>query len=108
MPTWKTIANVSEIAENKCKDVSVGDVAVVLIKKGGKIFAHRNICTHMDYPLHEGEIDGETIMCPLHGAKFDIETGAVRSMPAARGLHTFAVDIQGDEIRLDLEEIEND
>ena len=107
MPTWTTVAKVNEIAENKCKSVDVGDVAIVLINKAGAIHALRNVCTHMDYPIHEGEIDGETIMCPLHGAKFDIETGAVRAMPAARGVRKFAVEIQGDDIRLDTDEIDN-
>ena len=106
MPKWITVASKADIAENASKAVEVGDVSVLLVNKGGEIFALYNVCTHMDYALDEGEIDGETVTCPLHGAKFAIETGEVRAMPAARGLKTFAVNQEGDAVQLDLEEIE--
>jgi 3-phenylpropionate/trans-cinnamate dioxygenase ferredoxin subunit len=107
MPKWITVAAKSDVPADGCKAVEVSEVAVVLINKGDEITALRNVCSHMDYPLHEGDIDDDTIMCPLHGAKFDIKTGEVRAMPAAKGVSVFQVNIDGDNVQLDEEELAN-
>jgi nitrite reductase/ring-hydroxylating ferredoxin subunit len=53
-------------------------------------------CTHRQGPLSEGAVNGSTVTCPLHGAQFDVWTGAVLRGPATDPLKTYAVTVDGD------------
>jgi len=53
-------------------------------------------------PLSEGAINGSTVTCPLHGAQFNVWTGAVLCGPAKDPLKTYAVTIDGDVGRVDV------
>jgi 3-phenylpropionate/trans-cinnamate dioxygenase ferredoxin subunit len=59
---------------------------------GEEVFAVSNICTHSYAELSDGEVNGFTIECWLHGAEFDLRTGAVITLPATEALETFKVD----------------
>ena len=72
----------------------VGDMAVFNIDGG--FCATQALCTHRQGPLSEGVIDGSTVTCPLHGAQFNVWTGAVLRGPAKDPLKTYAVTIKGD------------
>jgi len=72
----------------------VGDCAVFNIE--GSFCATQARCTHRQGPLSEGVIDGSTVTCPLHGAQFNVWTGAVLRGPAQDPLKTYAVTIDGD------------
>jgi 3-phenylpropionate/trans-cinnamate dioxygenase ferredoxin component len=69
---------------------------------GGGFYAIDNVCTHDNGPLGEGRVQGETIECPRHGARFDVKTGQVRALPAVRPVRTYPVDLDGDEVRVDV------
>jgi 3-phenylpropionate/trans-cinnamate dioxygenase ferredoxin subunit len=61
------------------------------------VHAVSNLCTHADACLHEGRVRGHRIICPLHGASFDVRTGAVLARPAVDALRRYAVrEAQGD------------
>ena len=72
----------------------VGDVAVFNVEGG--FCATQAMCTHRQGPLSEGVIDGSTVTCPLHGARFNVWTGAVLRGPATEALKTYAVTVDGD------------
>jgi uncharacterized protein YbjT (DUF2867 family)/nitrite reductase/ring-hydroxylating ferredoxin subunit len=72
----------------------MGDVAVFNVDGG--FCATQARCTHRQGPLSEGAIDGSTVTCPLHGAQFNVWTGAVLRGPATDPLKTYAVTIDGD------------
>ena len=72
----------------------VGDVAVFNVEGG--FCATQARCTHRKGPLSEGAIDGSTVTCPLHGAQFNVWTGAVLRGPAKDPLKTYRVTVQGD------------
>jgi nitrite reductase/ring-hydroxylating ferredoxin subunit len=78
----------------------MGDVAVFSAEGG--FCATQAKCTHRHGPLSEGTIDGSTVTCPLHGAQFNVWTGAVLRGPARDPLKTYAVSIDGDVGRVDL------
>ena len=78
----------------------VGDVAVFNVD--GRLCATQNECTHRQGPLNEGELDGSTVTCPLHGSQFDVSTGAVLRGPAVEPLKTYPVVVEGDIARIDL------
>lgn len=77
----------------------VGNVAVFNVD--GKLCATQNGCTHRQGPLNEGELDGSTVTCPLHGSQFDVSTGAVLRGPATEPLKTYRVLVEGDVGRID-------
>lgn len=72
----------------------VGEVAVFNVEGG--FGATRARCTHRQGPLSEGTLDGSTVTCPLHGARFNIWTGAVLRGPAADPLETYRVTVEGE------------
>jgi uncharacterized protein YbjT (DUF2867 family)/nitrite reductase/ring-hydroxylating ferredoxin subunit len=78
----------------------VGDVAVFNVEGG--FCATQAMCTHRQGPLSEGAIDGTTVTCPLHGAQFNVWTGAVLRGPAKDPLKTYAVTIEGDVGRVEV------
>lgn len=77
----------------------VGNVAVFNVD--GELCATQNECTHRQGPLNEGELDGSTVTCPLHGSQFDVSTGAVLRGPATEPLKTYTVLVEGDVGRID-------
>ncbi len=78
----------------------VGDVAVFNVEGG--FCAMQARCTHRQGPLSEGTLDGSTVTCPLHGAQFNVWTGAVLRGPAKDPLKTYRVTIEGDVGRVEV------
>ena len=78
----------------------LGDVAVFNVD--GNFCATQARCTHRQGLLSEGTIDGSTVICPLHGAQFNVWTGAVLRGPAAAPLKTYGITIGGDVGRVDM------
>jgi len=79
----------------------VGDCAVFNIEGG--FCATQARCTHRQGPLSEGTLDGSTVTCPLHGAQFNVWTGAVLRGPAKDPLKTYGVTVEGDIGRVEVE-----
>ncbi|MFX0577035.1 non-heme iron oxygenase ferredoxin subunit [Nocardia nepalensis] len=71
---------------------------LLIYRVDGQIYATADICTHATASLSEGELEGHTIVCPVHWAEFDIRTGHPLCFPATRALETFAVTVVGDQI----------
>jgi nitrite reductase/ring-hydroxylating ferredoxin subunit len=78
----------------------MGDMAVFSVEGG--FCATQARCTHRQGPLSEGALDGSTVTCPLHGAQFNVWTGAVLRGPATEPLKTYSVTIEGDVGRVDV------
>ena len=55
---------------------------VVLANAGGRIYALAELCTHVKRPLSEGDLDGEELVCPFHGGRFDVKTGEPSAFPS--------------------------
>src|SRR5262245_58932538 len=70
----------------------VGDSAVFNV--AGRLCATQARCTHRQGPLSKGTLDGSTITCPLHGAQFDVCSGAVLRGPAQDPLETRGVEVR--------------
>ena len=78
----------------------VGDCAVFSIEGG--FCATQAMCPHRQGPLSEGSLDGTTVTCPLHGAQFNVWTGAVLRGPAKDPLKTYRVTVDGDIGRVEV------
>ncbi len=90
-PEEWTRVEVGELAENQPVCALAGEVPVLLVRRGGEIKALHNRCTHRAGSLAEGELDANTITCPLHGSVFNLDDGSVERGPAAYPAPSFAV-----------------
>ncbi len=69
------IDKTNNIPEGKLKNITLGGKEILIINKGGHYFAISNICSHTGAELHEGTLKDNQLVCPRHGAKWDVETG---------------------------------
>ncbi len=100
MSDFKTVANVDDIAEGGLMGVEVDGQEIVLANKDGSIYALEDCCSHEEFPLSDGEITGDQLTCALHGARFDLETGEAKALPAVMPVDTFECRVEGDEIQV--------
>ncbi|MGH7045831.1 MAG: non-heme iron oxygenase ferredoxin subunit [Stellaceae bacterium] len=100
---WVRAANRGDLAAGEVIGVEVAGRSIALYDTGDDLFATDNICTHAYANLSDGWLDGETIECPLHAARFDIRTGAVLDPPATEDLKTYPVRVVGDDIEVKLD-----
>jgi len=101
---WIEVAAADEIAEGEVKTYEVEGERVAIARAGGQLFAVQNVCSHDDGPLGDGAIDGNSIVCPRHGAKFDVRTGEALTMPAVSPIESFPVKEEAGKIVLALPE----
>ncbi len=100
--TASPVAKLSEIAPGTTRRVTIGAENVLLCNVAGEIYAIEDVCTHDGGALGQGRLEGCTIMCPRHGAFFDVTTGAALTLPAILPVGTFAVRVDGDDIFVEL------
>jgi len=96
------VANEADVAPGQVKTVQAADLGIVLCNVHGEIYAMADLCTHDDSPLGTGHLLGDQIECPRHGARFDVKTGEVRSLPAIIPVPTFPVRVERGEIWVDV------
>jgi 3-phenylpropionate/trans-cinnamate dioxygenase ferredoxin subunit len=84
--------------------IEVGKFPITIFNIDGEFYAIADVCTHDDGPLGDGEVDDHQIICPRHGARFDIRTGEVLTLPAVRGVKTYPTRVEDNILQLGLEE----
>ncbi len=99
----KVAAKLSEVPKWGKKLVQVDGVEVLLVNGGGTIYACENECPHQGSPMSGGMVkDAATIVCPRHGYRFDLKTGACRDFPEYL-LKVYPVRVEGDDILVGIE-----
>ncbi len=78
--------------------VMMGDTPVCVANIEGDVFAVHDVCTHAAIPLSDGCLEGRQIVCPWHGAMFDLKTGRATCGPAVDAVQTYPVTVEGDTI----------
>ncbi len=68
----------------------------------GNFYAIDDVCTHENFLLSGGELDGCDVECPQHGSRFDMKTGAVSGPPAVIPAKTFPVHVEGGDVYVDV------
>ena len=101
-----TVARTADIPEGEVRRFEVDGHEIAVTNLGeGQFRALGDICSHAHAHLHEGEIDVDfdTIECPRHGSTFDLETGKPRSLPATLAVPVYAVKVEGDEVKVEID-----
>jgi nitrite reductase/ring-hydroxylating ferredoxin subunit len=86
---WTELCASQELDEGEMKAFEVQDQRVALYRYQGMVYATDNVCSHAFALLTDGWLDGQFVECPLHGAQFDITTGAPQSGPADCAIAVF-------------------
>ncbi len=97
---YVTVGKTSDVAPGAVRVFVVDGQDVAVANVDGQLYAFADACTHDGGPLAEGELDGCAIECPRHGARFDIATGQVLSMPAVVPIPVYDLKTDGDEIKV--------
>lgn len=75
---------------------------IVIFNIAGQLFAIGDVCTHDDGPLGDGDLEGFNIVCPRHGAEFDVRSGKVMQMPAVVDIPAYPVRVVDGMIQVGL------
>jgi 3-phenylpropionate/trans-cinnamate dioxygenase ferredoxin subunit len=102
MTEYFKVAQSNELDEGELMAVEVDGEPVCLAKVNGCIYAFTDNCTHISGPLNEGELDGEVLTCPWHGAQFNITTGKVLRGPARQDIATYPVRVEDNAVFVSL------
>ena len=103
MSNWIDVAAVDEFPPGSCRVVNAEDAYIAVFNLDGRFYAIENNCTHEDADLSDGQVEGEEIVCPLHGARFSIITGIVMGPPAYENLRTFPVHVADGRVQVSTE-----
>jgi 3-phenylpropionate/trans-cinnamate dioxygenase ferredoxin subunit len=101
MAEYVFAAKLNEVKEGAITALVIGDVPVALTLLNGQVRAFGDICTHDDGPLAEGHIAGNCVVCPRHGATFDLLSGKP-TFPAVTRIPIYEAVVEGDDVKIKL------
>jgi 3-phenylpropionate/trans-cinnamate dioxygenase ferredoxin subunit len=101
--SYERACSLADLPEVGAIRVLVDGVAIAVTRSSdGEVHAIRDVCSHADVPLSEGEVDDHTLECWLHGSRFDLRTGKPTGLPATQPVPVYPVRIDGDDVHVDV------
>jgi nitrite reductase/ring-hydroxylating ferredoxin subunit/uncharacterized membrane protein len=97
---WTPVTDESELTEGRPRRVMVSGTNVFLYRRGERIHALANRCTHRGGPLHKGSVDRQSVTCPWHLSVFRLEDGAVIRGPATAPQPSYQVRVREGKIEI--------
>jgi len=94
--------NLEQLLESSPVKIEKEGKSICLTRIGEEVFAVNDTCSHSDASLSEGEVTDFKIECWLHGAEFDLRTGAALTLPATQAIQTYAVTIDGNSVTVEI------
>ena len=104
MADFIKVCKTSDIPDPGKQVFEVGDHFLLLAHVRGRFYAIDDRCTHDDGPLGEGQLEGFAIVCPRHGARFDLRDGRVLAMPATHPTPAYEVKVEADDVLVKVED----
>lgn len=96
------VGSVDDVQNGKRLFIEIDGKPIVLFNIAGNFYAIADLCSHDDGPLGDGRLEGFEIVCPRHGARFDVRTGEVLSLPAVVNIPAYPVRVQDGQIEIGL------
>ncbi|WP_020521155.1 non-heme iron oxygenase ferredoxin subunit [Catelliglobosispora koreensis] len=97
------VASADDLPKGTALAVEVAGTPVALVHaEDDQFYAIYDECSHAAVALSEGEVDGCTLECWLHGSRFDLRTGEPTGLPATEPVPVFPVEIRDGEIYVDV------
>ncbi|EHP39478.1 ferredoxin [Cupriavidus basilensis OR16] len=100
MSEWIDVAAADEFAPGMCRTVDVDGLQVAVFNVDGNYYAVEDMCSHEAEPLCGGDVEGQEVVCPRHGAHFSLITGAALSPPAYDPVAIFPVRVVGGKVQV--------
>ena len=100
MSDWVDVIAEQALADGENKVVDVDGTDIAVFKIDGVCYAIEDVCTHDGAEIASGALEGDEIICPRHGARFCVKTGAVRSAPAYENVVCFPVRIENGVVQV--------
>ncbi len=91
-----------DFPEGRPTVVEVGGRTVIICRVADEVFALEDRCSHDDGELGSGELEGCELICPRHGARFNIRDGTVTAPPAIYPIDTYDVQVRHGEVFVEL------
>lgn len=95
---YNQVARLDELPQGKTLCVDVEGREILLCHTAEGVFAVDNLCSHADARLCEGKLKGQKILCPLHGAAFDVRDGSALTRPAVTPIASHSVKLENNAI----------
>ena len=103
MPEFVFASKLIDIQDGQILAINIDETPIALARIEGRIVAFGDVCTHDDGPLAEGTIDGDCVVCPRHGARFNLFTGKA-TFPAPQPIPIYETRIIGEDVHIRLKE----
>jgi nitrite reductase/ring-hydroxylating ferredoxin subunit len=97
------VASTNELPPGSARAVEVAGRTIGLFNVDGVIYAIDNVCTHDNAPLSEGVVTEGCVVCPWHGAQFDLATGQAMTPPAVEDVRSYEVFVSGDNVSVEID-----
>jgi 3-phenylpropionate/trans-cinnamate dioxygenase ferredoxin subunit len=94
------VAGVKELGNGERLFVDIDDLTIALFNIAGQYYAIADVCSHDDGPLGEGSLESFEIICPRHGARFDVRNGHVLALPAIVDIPAYPVRVNDGQIEI--------
>lgn len=99
------VCPLTEVPVEGALGVEIDDTPVALVRTGDdEVYALRDVCSHAEVALSEGEVYNHTIECWLHGSCFDLRTGKPTNPPATQPVSTYRVKVEDGDVYVSLGE----
>ena len=92
---WIDAGPAATLSDGQTLSIARGRRVIAIVRSGEEYFAIEDICTHDGANLTGGAVEGAEIICPRHGARFCLRTGAALTPPAYEPVRTYEVKIEG-------------
>jgi 3-phenylpropionate/trans-cinnamate dioxygenase ferredoxin subunit len=100
MSDWQNVMAAGALADGERVVVDVDGASAVIFNIGGQYYAIEDVCTHDGAEIASGDLQGDEIVCPRHGARFCVKTGAVKSAPAYEDVACFLVRLENGNLQV--------
>jgi nitrite reductase/ring-hydroxylating ferredoxin subunit/uncharacterized membrane protein len=90
----------SELADDKPTRAVHDGLPILLVRRGRRLFAMAETCSHFSGPLSEGKLAGDSIVCPWHNSRFALEDGRVLNGPAVHPQPCLEARVRGGQIEV--------
>ena len=100
MSDWLDVIDPSGLTDGENIIIDLDGTDVAVFKIAGEFFAIEDKCTHDGAEIASGVLEGDEIICPRHGARFCVKTGAVKSPPAYEDVACFPVRIENGKVQV--------
>ncbi len=99
---YVAVSDVNDLPPGGRLFVEIDDERIVVFNIAGNYFAISDMCSHDNGPLGDGNLEGFEVICPRHGARFDVRSGKALCLPAVEDITAYPMRIENGHIEIGL------